>query len=301
MVSHTECDEIGMSAAQKLAAKRAIEGLGLVPDMVLIDGNWDFVSESIGPGKTRLIVKGDATCLSISTASVLAQSHPRSSDAVGRRTLPGLQLRREQGIPVPASQDGAPGPRPVDDPSPLVGGSWTIFRGAFRVRCRPRYLRQWRIRSRSSTDRQSNSRELTSPVEARSAEQEVGDSRDSRQARVVEVAEEFIGIELHYRHAGGPSAEDIGMNRVTHVQGPFGWKPERVEGGREDARVGFRDAEHARIHDRRNTVQWPVADLTDAEVDQLAVAQFRRWLLTMATGIPASAMRWNPAMFSSSL
>ena len=63
--SQEECDALGMSAAQKLAARRAIDGLGLgEPDQVLIDGNWDFV----GGGRTRRIVKGDATCLSISAA-----------------------------------------------------------------------------------------------------------------------------------------------------------------------------------------------------------------------------------------
>src|SRR3954452_21405933 len=36
--SYEECDELGMSAAQKLAAQRAIEGLGVRPDHVLIDG-----------------------------------------------------------------------------------------------------------------------------------------------------------------------------------------------------------------------------------------------------------------------
>ncbi len=121
MVSHTECDEIGMSAAQKLAAKRAIEGLGLVPDMVLIDGNWDFVSESIGPGKTRLIVKGDATCLSISTASVLAKVTRDRLMPRRRRALPDVQLRREQGLPVPEAQDGAGRPRAFDDSSSVVG------------------------------------------------------------------------------------------------------------------------------------------------------------------------------------
>ncbi len=32
-----------MSDAQRLAARRAIEGLGVAPDQVLIDGKWDFV------------------------------------------------------------------------------------------------------------------------------------------------------------------------------------------------------------------------------------------------------------------
>ena len=66
--SHVECDELGMAQAQRLAAGRALAGLGVTPDMVLIDGNWDFVG-----GRTRRIVKGDARCLSIAAASVLAK------------------------------------------------------------------------------------------------------------------------------------------------------------------------------------------------------------------------------------
>ncbi len=66
--SHTECDGLGMAEAQRLAARRALAGLGLTPDMVLVDGNWDFVG-----GRTRRIVKGDARCLSIAAASVLAK------------------------------------------------------------------------------------------------------------------------------------------------------------------------------------------------------------------------------------
>jgi ribonuclease HII len=67
MASHLECDELGMSEAQRLAARRAIEGLGLEPDRVLIDGNWDFV------GGAERIVGGDALCLSIAAASVVAK------------------------------------------------------------------------------------------------------------------------------------------------------------------------------------------------------------------------------------
>src|SRR5205814_823016 len=68
--SQQECDELGMSAAQKLAARRAIDGLGLgEPSAVLVDGTWDFV----GGGRSRRIVRGDAACLSIATASILAK------------------------------------------------------------------------------------------------------------------------------------------------------------------------------------------------------------------------------------
>jgi ribonuclease HII len=67
--SQVECDTLGMSAAQKLAARRAIDGLGVEPDEILVDGTWDFV----GAGRARRVVKGDATCLSIATASILAK------------------------------------------------------------------------------------------------------------------------------------------------------------------------------------------------------------------------------------
>ena len=101
MVSHSECDELGMSAAQKLAAKRALDALGLTPDRVLIDGNWDFVSESIGPGKTTMIVKGDVTCLSISTASVLAKV---TRDRLMRKEdehYPAFNFAENKGYPCP--------------------------------------------------------------------------------------------------------------------------------------------------------------------------------------------------------
>lgn len=67
--SPEECDELGMSEAQRLAARRALDSLGVRPDRVLVDGRWDFV----GNGATDRLVKGDATCLSIATASVLAK------------------------------------------------------------------------------------------------------------------------------------------------------------------------------------------------------------------------------------
>ena len=64
-----ECDTLGMSAAQRLAADRAISALGVTPDAVLVDGKWDFV----GGDQVRRIVRGDLTCLSIAAASILAK------------------------------------------------------------------------------------------------------------------------------------------------------------------------------------------------------------------------------------
>jgi len=95
--SQEECDNLGMSEAQRLAARRAIEGLGLVPDVVLVDGSWDFV----GTGRVRRIVRGDASCLSIAAASVLAKV---TRDRIMRAEaphFPGYDFELNKGYPCP--------------------------------------------------------------------------------------------------------------------------------------------------------------------------------------------------------
>ncbi|WP_229023116.1 ribonuclease HII [Actinomarinicola tropica] len=92
-----ECDALGMSEAQRLAARRAIEGLGVAPDQVLIDGNWDFV----GGGRTRKIVKGDATCLSIAAASILAKVSRDRLMRAEAPSFPGYDFEANKGYPCP--------------------------------------------------------------------------------------------------------------------------------------------------------------------------------------------------------
>jgi ribonuclease HII len=92
-----ECEAHGMADAQRLAARRAIDGLGLEPDRVLIDGNWDFV----GGGKTDKLVKGDRRCLSIAAASILAKV---TRDRVMREEsehFPGYDFDLNKGYPCP--------------------------------------------------------------------------------------------------------------------------------------------------------------------------------------------------------
>lgn len=93
--SHVECDELGMSEAQRLAARRALDGLGVVPDHVLVDGNWDFV------GGARKIVRGDRTSLSIAAASILAKV---TRDRIMREVAhqyPGYNFEGNKGYPCP--------------------------------------------------------------------------------------------------------------------------------------------------------------------------------------------------------
>jgi ribonuclease HII len=95
--SQVECDTLGMSAAQKLAARRAIEGLGLMPDGVLIDGRWDFV----GLGNTERLVKGDAKCLSIAAASILAKVTRDRVMRAESEHFPAYDFDLNKGYPCP--------------------------------------------------------------------------------------------------------------------------------------------------------------------------------------------------------
>lgn len=95
--SQEECDTLGMSAAQKVAAQRAIVGLGLVPDGVLVDGRWDFV----GLGNTRRIVRGDALCLSIAAASILAKVTRDRLMRAEAEHFPAYDFDRNKGYPCP--------------------------------------------------------------------------------------------------------------------------------------------------------------------------------------------------------
>ncbi len=67
--SVAEIDRLNILQATMLAMKRAVEGLGIKPDLALIDGNRTPELDC----KSRFVIKGDAVSASISAASVLAK------------------------------------------------------------------------------------------------------------------------------------------------------------------------------------------------------------------------------------
>lgn len=84
--SPDEIDEIGIMAALRLAGTRALGSLGVVPDLVILDGNHDWLT---APGELGLLafadergpstppvttmIKADLKCSSVAAASVLAK------------------------------------------------------------------------------------------------------------------------------------------------------------------------------------------------------------------------------------
>lgn len=107
--TQSECDRLGMSAAQRLAARRALDALGAPADQVLLDGNWDFV----GDGTTKLVVKGDATCLSIASASILAKVTRDRLMRDEAEHFPGYDFERNKGYPCPRHKAALQGMGPT--------------------------------------------------------------------------------------------------------------------------------------------------------------------------------------------
>ncbi len=84
--SAAEIDEIGIIAALRLAGTRALAACGVRPDLVILDGNHDWLTapEDVGlfaftgddPAPTppvTTMVKADLRCSSVAAASVLAK------------------------------------------------------------------------------------------------------------------------------------------------------------------------------------------------------------------------------------
>jgi ribonuclease HII len=97
MVEAPEIDQLNILAATHLAMARAVEGLGVVPSLALIDGNRAPVLTC--PSVT--IVKGDALSLSIGAASILAKVSRDRLMIQADMDYPGYGFARHKGYGVP--------------------------------------------------------------------------------------------------------------------------------------------------------------------------------------------------------
>lgn len=101
-----ECDDLGMTAAQRLAARRALEQLDLVPEVLLLDGRFDFLADGAGGSSdfppVRMIVRGDASSKAIASASVLAKVTRDRLMAEVADHFPWYGFERNRGYPTPA-------------------------------------------------------------------------------------------------------------------------------------------------------------------------------------------------------
>lgn len=97
--SNAEIDALGMTAAIRLAAARAVDALEVRPDVALIDGNWDFLA---GYGTTNeRVIGGDAHSALIAAASIVAKVH-RDAGMTGLcPQYPTYRFSSNKGYPSP--------------------------------------------------------------------------------------------------------------------------------------------------------------------------------------------------------
>ena len=119
--SQEECDDLGMAAAQKLAARRAIEQLTVRPDVAVVDGKWNFVAPHVPNVEMR--VKADLHCLSVAAASILAMV---TRDRIMREesaNYPHWSFDTNKGYPCPVHKTALQG----YGPSAIHRRSWVFM------------------------------------------------------------------------------------------------------------------------------------------------------------------------------
>ena len=92
-----EIDELNIYQATMVAMQRAVDGLAIKPEYVLVDGNrcptWHWPSEPV--------VKGDSRVAAISAASILAKVTRDREMAALDQHYPGFGLAGHKGYPTP--------------------------------------------------------------------------------------------------------------------------------------------------------------------------------------------------------
>lgn len=93
--SHAQIDALGLIAATKLAMRQALAALPLRPDLLLID------AESLPEYRHRSIIHGDALCVSIAAASVVAKVARDRMMAAYHETFPAYGFAHNRGYATP--------------------------------------------------------------------------------------------------------------------------------------------------------------------------------------------------------
>ncbi len=131
-VGPDECDHLGMTAALRLAARRALGTLRVRPEVVLLDGPFDYISDPVAAadGKAvpaqppkrdrrrrggrptppvRTVVDGDAICVSIAAASIVAKVTRDRLMREMAESFPAFDFDRNKGYPSPTHKTALAG------------------------------------------------------------------------------------------------------------------------------------------------------------------------------------------------
>ena len=102
VVSNEEIDQINILRASILAMHRAVDGLSVRPQHLIVDGNRFYAYKDI-PHTT--VVKGDATYLSIAAASILAKTYRDDFMLDAHKQYPQYHWDKNKGYPAKAHRE----------------------------------------------------------------------------------------------------------------------------------------------------------------------------------------------------
>jgi len=117
-VPNEELDEVGLSAALRLAARRALRALPVTVDEVLIDGGVDLLADTAW--RTTTLVGGDDASASIAAASIVAKVHRDAGMRTADPLHPEYGFVSNKGYPSPAHRAALA----EHGPCPLHRRSW---------------------------------------------------------------------------------------------------------------------------------------------------------------------------------
>ena len=100
-VQAEEIDRLNILWASVTGMQRAVLGLSVKPDFLLIDGNRFRPFEGYGRDTYKTVVHGDATYASIAAASVLAKTYRDDRMKALALEYPGYGWERNMGYPTP--------------------------------------------------------------------------------------------------------------------------------------------------------------------------------------------------------
>jgi ribonuclease HII len=115
-----EIDQYGIMVALRLAGNRALAALPVIPDLVILDGNYDWLTDPARVGllsflesgvaltpsvPVRTMVKADLYCSSVAAASVLAKVERDAMMVALAVEVPGYAWELNKGYSAPEHCD----------------------------------------------------------------------------------------------------------------------------------------------------------------------------------------------------